>query len=156
MDLTKREKRRLRLEKVRQESQEAQKEYEHRLESQKQLESQSSKSKKSKYYLIASIIGIFILAVAAYSAYSLKKPGYYNDFAKCLSEKGAVMYGAMDWCKYTQGQRAMFGKSFKYINYHEFTELQGIKLTPTWVINGKWYENVQSFAKLSELTGCKF
>ena len=66
-----------------------------------------------------------------------------------------VMYGAMEWCKYTQGQRAMFGKSFKYINYHEFTELPGISKTPTWVINGKWYENAQSFDKLSGLTGCK-
>ena len=49
----------------------------------------------------------------------------------------------------------MFGKSFDYVNYHEFTELQGIKKTPTWVINGKWYENTQSFERLSELTGCE-
>ena len=65
------------------------------------------------------------------------------------------MYGAMDWCKYTQAQKAMFGKSFKFINYHEFNELQGIKKTPTWVINGAWHENVQPFDKLSALTGCK-
>jgi hypothetical protein len=65
------------------------------------------------------------------------------------------MYGAMDWCKYTQGQKAMFGKSFKYIYYHEFNELPGIKKTPTWVINGAWHENAQSFEKLEALTGCK-
>ena len=80
---------------------------------------------------------------------------YFDNFAKCISDKGAVMYGAMEWCKYTQGQRAMFGKSFKYVNYHEFTELPGIMKTPTWVIDGKWYENAQSFDKLSGLTGCK-
>ena len=154
MELTKREKRKLRLEKLRQESQEAQKEYEQRVDQQKQIQGQS-KGIKSKYYIIAAVIGIIILATAAYSVYSINKPGPYDNFAKCLTEKGAVMYGAMSWCKYTQGQKAMFGKSFKYINYHEFNDLAGIKKTPTWVINGAWHENVQSFEKLSALTKCK-
>ena len=155
MELTKREKRKLRLGKLRQESHEAQKEYEQRLEHQKEIQEHQLKSSKSKYYIIASVIGVVILAVAAYSAYSINKPGEYDNFAKCLSEKGAVMYGAMSWCKFTQGQKAMFGKSFKYIGYHEFNELPGIKKTPTWVINGAWHENVQSFDKLAALTGCK-
>ena len=155
MELTKREKRKLRLEKLRQESHEAQEEHEQRLERQQQTQEHQAKGSKSKYYVIASVIGIIILAVSAYSVYSLNKPGPYDNFAKCLSEKGAVMYGAMDWCKYTQGQKAMFGKSFKFINYHEFDELPGIKKTPTWVINGAWHENAQSFEKLASLTGCK-
>ena len=152
MELTRREKRKLRLEKLRQESREAQQEHEQRAEQQKLHESQ--KPSKSKYYVIASVIGIIILATAAYSVYSANKPGPYDSFAKCLSDKGAVMYGAMDWCKYTQAQKAMFGKSFKYLNYHEFGDLEDIKKTPTWVINGKWYENVQSFDALSAATGC--
>ena len=155
MELTKREKRKLRLEKLRQESHEAQKEYEQRIEHHKQTQEHQLKSSKSKYYAIAAVIGVIILATAAYSAYSIVKPGPYDNFAKCLTEKGAVMYGAMGWCHFTQGQRGMFGKSFKYINYHEFNELPGIKKTPTWVINGAWYENVQSFDKLSALTGCR-
>ncbi|MBI2650779.1 hypothetical protein HYX04_05735 [Candidatus Woesearchaeota archaeon] len=154
MELTKRERRRLRLEKLRQGSHEAQKEHEQRAEQQKQFQ-QQPKPSKSKYYIIASVIGAIILAVSAYSVYSINKPGPYDNFAKCLSEKGAVMYGAMGWCKYTQGQKAMFGKSFKYINYHEFNELPGISKTPTWVINGAWYENVQSFEKLAALTECR-
>lgn len=153
MELTKREKRRLRLEKLRQESHEVQKEHEQRLEQQKQLQEQ--KPSKSKYYVIAGVIIIVILGAAAYSVYSINKPGPYDNFAKCLTEKGAVMYGAMEWCKFTQAQKAMFGNSFKYINYHEFQELLGIKKTPTWVINGAWHENVQSFDKLAALTGCK-
>ena len=155
MELTKREKRKLRLEKLRQESQEAQKEYEQRIEQRKDITEQQIKSGKSKYYVIAAVIGVVMLAVSAYSVYSINKPGPYDNFAKCLTEKGAVMYGAMDWCKYTQGQKAMFGKSFKYLNYHEFQDLPGIKKTPTWVINGAWHENVQSFDKLAALTSCK-
>lgn len=154
MELSKREKRRLRLEKLRHESQEIQKGHEQRLEQQKQAQEQS-KSSKLKYYLIAAAIGIAILAAAAYSAYSINKPGPYDNFAKCLAEKGAVMYGAMDWCKFTQAQKAMFGKSFKHINYHEYQDLPGIKKTPTWVISGAWHENVQSFDKLAALTGCR-
>lgn len=154
MELTKREKRKLRLDKHSQQSPESSQEYEQRLERQKHVQDQSKPS-KSKYYIIAAVIGVMILAIAAYSVYSLNKPGPYDNFAKCLSEKGAVMYGAMDWCRFTQGQKAMFGKSFKYVNYHEFNELPGIKKTPTWVINGEWHENVQSFEKLGALTGCK-
>lgn len=155
MELSKREKRKLRLEKIRQQSQEAHQEYEQRLEKQKQFQGQQVISKKKKYYAIAVFIGLIVLVISAYSVYSLAKPGPYDSFAKCLSEKGAIMYGAMDWCKYTQAQKAMFGKSFKYVNYHEHTELPGIKKTPTWVINGAWQENVQSFDKLAALTGCK-
>ena len=154
MELTKRERRRLRLEKLRQQSQSSQKEHEQKAEHQQKMH-QQSKSSKSKYYAIAAVIGVIILATAVYSIYSLNKPSQYDSFAKCLSEKGAVMYGAMGWCKFTQAQKAMFGNSFKHINYHEFNELHGIKKTPTWVINGVWYENAQSFEKLAALTGCR-
>src|SRR3989338_2441878 len=147
MELKKRKKRKLRLGKLRQQSHEAQKEYEQRLE--QQAAQQQSKPSKSKYYAVAAILGVIILATAAYSVYSINKPGAYDGFAKCLSEKGAVMYGAMDWCKYTQAQKAMFGKSFKFISYREFDDLLGIRKTPTWVINGAWHENVQSFDKLA-------
>jgi|SRR3989338_3390167 len=155
MELSKREKRRLRLEKLRQESHEAQNEYGQKLEQQKQTQAEQAKKSRSKYYSVAAVIAVLILSIAAYSVYSLSKPGPYDNFAKCLTEKGAVMYGAMGWCKYTQAQKGMFGKSFQYITYHEFQELPGIKRTPTWVINGAWHENVQSFEQLAALTDCK-
>ena len=150
MELTKREKRKIRLQKLRQESQQAQEEFEQK---QSQHQSQAPKKSKFKYYMIA--VAAIILLIIAYSVYSATRPGPYDNFAKCLNKNGAVMYGAMDWCKFTQAQKGMFGKSFKYINYHEFGELQGIKKTPTWVIDGKWYENVQSFETLASATGCK-
>ncbi len=151
MELTKREKRKLRLGKLRQESRHAQQEFEQGQEQKQQF--QEPKRSKFKYYMTA--VSIIILLIVAYSAYLFTKPGPYDNFAKCLTEKGAVMYGAMGWCKYTQAQKGMFGKSFKYVNYKEFNELSGIKITPTWVINGAWHENVQSFEKLTALTGCK-
>ncbi|MBS3095520.1 hypothetical protein J4231_02470 [Candidatus Woesearchaeota archaeon] len=121
----------------------------------KQFDEEKKQKKRKTMLAVYSAVGIMFLVIAGSFVFYYFKPSYYDDFAKCLTEKGAVMYGAIKWCKYTQAQAAMFGKSFKYINYHDEKELQGIKTRPTWVINGKWYETVQSFEALSEATGCK-
>ena len=110
--------------------------------------------KPSKKLFVYSAIIVVIVAIAGLTVYQASAAGKYDAFAKCLNEKGAVMYGAMSWCHYTQEQRAMFGKSFKYVNYKEYTEGEGIQITPTWIINGERYERVQSFEKLAALTGC--
>ena len=114
-----------------------------------EAEKEKKNKKKTKFIIIAAIVLILIGAGVGYAVLS---PGRYDNFAKCLTEKGAKMYGE-DWCQYTQGQKRMFGKSFKYIDYEIKT---GLKLRPTWIINGETYEKVQSFEALSELTGCKY
>lgn len=116
-------------------------------------------NKKSKKWLFAGIIFFVVIILVSFSIVNANTPGHYDKFAKCLTEKDAVIYGA-SWCKYTDAQKAMFGKSFKhldYIDYSEFPEreLGKIKKTPTWIINGKAYENVLSFDRLSQLSGCK-
>ena len=113
------------------------------------LEKQSKSKKKITFIAITTVI---LLVLGSWITYSIISPGKYDKFAKCLTEKGAVMYGE-DWCKYTQGQKAMFGKSFKYVNYQVKT---GLNKRPTWVIDGKSYETVQSFERLSALTECKW
>tara|TARA_Y100000310_G_scaffold33096_1_gene31306 strand:- start:1696 stop:2121 length:426 start_codon:yes stop_codon:yes gene_type:complete len=110
--------------------------------------------KSYKKHIIVSIISIVVL-FSVYGVYSYAKPGRYDDFARCLTEQGVEVYGAMNWCKYTQAQKGMFGKSFNLLNYQEYEALEGIKTTPTWIVDGKWYENVQSLDRLSELTGCE-
>lgn len=115
----------------------------------------SSKKKSYRKYFVISAISALLVFLIVYGVYSYAKPGPYDNFAKCITGKGAVVYGALSWCKYTQAQKAMFGNSFKYLNYKEHTEMPGIKKTPTWIINGMWYENVQSIDKLSQVTGCE-
>ena len=100
--------------------------------------------------LAALLIGVFINDTIAAA-----QPGRYDSFTKCLTEKGAVMYGAIEWCEYTKAQAKMFGNSFKYIEYRNYEKLPGIRRTPTWEINGERHEGVQSFERLSSLTGCK-
>lgn len=60
-------------------------------------------------------------------------------FAKCLTEKGWVLYGAV-WCSYCKVQREMFGESFQYINYVECPDninlciAEQINGYPTWKV----------------------
>lgn len=62
-----------------------------------------------------------------------------DAFAKCLTEKGWVMYGA-EWCGHCKVQKALFGDSFKYIKYIECPDNTQLCLDkeisgyPTWKI----------------------
>ncbi|MCH8329211.1 MAG: hypothetical protein IIB81_02350 [Nanoarchaeota archaeon] len=120
------------------------------------IEKTIEKPKSNKKIILISIISIvFVLIIGGigFSYMNSLKPGPLDDFAQCLTEKGAVMYGAT-WCKYTQGQKAMFGNSMKFIDYRDFSENPEVKITPTWFIDGQKYENVQSFDKLALVSGC--
>jgi hypothetical protein len=130
-------------------------EYLKKRESMFQDHAQAKAKKRRKIKLIVLSLVLLIVSVSIFTTFNYyTKPGPYDNFAKCLKEKGAVMYGAIEWCKYTQGQAHMFGKSFQYINYQDASKLPGLKTSPTWVIDGKWYEKVQSFETLSSVTGC--
>ena len=116
--------------------------------------------KKTKnYFIIIALIAA--IAIFSYTFYARSQnPSAYDGFAKCLSSTGAVVYGN-DFCQYTGNQLNMFGKSEKYLNYVKCVEnkeicgSKGVKITPTWELNGKTYSGEQSFEKLSELTGCE-
>ena len=123
------------------------------------VEEKKAKINPKKYFIFIAVILIIILLSLSVFNY-IKKPGKYDDFAKCLTEKGAVIYGN-DYCQYTNKQLNFFGKSEEYLNYIRCSENQklcddkNIKITPTWEINGKMYEQVQSFETLSAISGCK-
>ena len=116
----------------------------------------------------AVLLGFVVLTVAGigFKAYSNSGPGVYDEFAQCLTDNGAKMYGA-DWCHNCQTQKKMFGKSFKnYIEYvqcditPEACEAEGIEGYPTWkkhigntsVLVGR---GVQTFETLTEEFSCE-
>lgn len=117
------------------------------------------KVNKKKYIILSLFILIVLFSSMTIYSYA-KKPGKYNDFAKCLTEKGAVIYGN-DYCSYTNIQLNFFGKSKEYLNYikcadnEKLCNEKSVKTTPTWEIDGKMYEQVQTFEKLSAITGCE-
>ena len=112
-----------------------------------------------KYFIFIAIGLIIIFSILSILAY-MKKPGQYDDFAKCLTEKGAIVYGN-DYCSYTRQQLNFFGKSKKYLNYikcidnEALCDEKGVSTTPTWEINGQMYEQVQTFGTLATASGCE-
>ena len=123
------------------------------------VEEKKEKINMKKYFIISLFLLIVIFSILTINSY-MKKPGEFDKFAQCLTEKGAVIYGN-DYCQYTVKQLGMFGKSKKYLNYikciddEQLCNEKSVKITPTWEINGKMYEQVQSFEKLSVLSECE-
>lgn len=90
------------------------------------------------------------------------KPNPQLDlFAKCLTEKKLVMYGAY-WCPHCQAQKKLFGDSVQYLSYVECTQQTALCLEkkiegyPTWIASdGARFSGEQSLQKLAEITQCK-
>ncbi|MBL7170007.1 MAG: hypothetical protein ISS48_03235 [Candidatus Aenigmarchaeota archaeon] len=112
-----------------------------------------------KSWIVFFVIVVAVLGLVVFLSTGRKPTEDYDEFARCLSEKGATMYGTY-WCRYCKNQKAIFGDSFQYVDYVECTENPGLCLEkgirgyPTWIIDGKQYPGEQSFERLSELTGC--
>ena len=115
------------------------------------------------------IVAIVILGAAwgGYDYFSYSKVSTLDGFAKCLSSKGARMYGAW-WCPHCADQKEEFGYGFQYVNYVECGEegkphtenerckQAGIKNFPTWQFaDGSRTERVIPLTDLSQRTGCK-
>jgi len=116
---------------------------------------------KKNTYISIGIAVLLILAIWVMYFFNNKpqQPGLLDEFAKCLTEKGSVMYGAV-WCSHCKAEKDRFGSSFQYVNYVECpdnTKLctdEGIGGFPTWKIGGVLYEGEQGLQKLSELSSC--
>lgn len=118
-----------------------------------------------KKFILIGGVAIAVIILVVFWINSAGKPGQYDLFAQCLSEKGTKMYGAY-WCPHCQEQKEMFGKSWKYIDYIEcslpnkagqtqFCQEAGIKAYPTWKFpDGQRVEGKLSFEKLSSESGC--
>jgi hypothetical protein len=121
------------------------------------------RSRPSREKLIWAGIGlVLILAYAAFWYYNNHR---YDNFAKCLTSKQAKMYG-LYWCPHCAEQKAMFGKSFQYVNYVECAikgsreltgecKAAGVKLFPSWQFAANPpIEGVFPMQELSDKTGC--
>lgn len=111
-----------------------------------------------KYFLILIVIsfltGWYFLAPRHRPEKSL------DAFAKCLSDKEFVMYGA-DYCPYCQSAKTAFGESFKYVNYIECPKnpqeclSKNISGYPTWLgPGGKKLVGWKNLKELSKESDC--
>ena len=110
------------------------------------------------------VLGAIILLLSGFGLWYFTKPkmAYANieQFAQCLRDKGAVMYGAY-WCPHCQREKAAFGEAFKFVSYVECTQDTqkftdaGIKGYPTWIFpDGRRFEGELGLEGLSKESGC--
>ncbi|UCD02656.1 MAG: hypothetical protein JSV63_02590 [Candidatus Aenigmatarchaeota archaeon] len=113
---------------------------------------------KEKNFMILAVVLIITLSSAVYIVVSQPKEGKYDEFAQCLTESGAAMYGT-SWCSHCNDQKNMFGQSFSYIDFtdcdaSDLCREAGVRAYPTWIINGVHYTGSKSLQELSSLSGC--
>lgn len=121
---------------------------------------------KTKNIIMVAVVIIILLSLGAYSLTGnhVNNSSLYDDFAKCISDRGMVLYGAYT-CGHCNHQKDAFGDSFQYVNYvecdprgengnPELCLAAGIGAYPTWIFNDKHYLGFQSFERLSEISGC--
>ena len=94
-----------------------------------------------------------------------KQSSRLDAFARCLSDKGAKMYGAY-WCPHCSDQKEMFGSSFQYAPYIEcgikgsrnlspVCTQANVKHFPTWEFaDGARVEGAHPLEFLGQATGC--
>ena len=120
-------------------------------------------SKKINWWIWGTIA---VIAVGGfYTWYSSQQPGKYDEFAQCITDKGAAMYGAF-WCPHCATQKTTFGKSFKFVNYIECSkpdrtqteacDQANISSYPTWEFaDGSRQTGELSILQLAQRTGCQ-
>lgn len=123
---------------------------------------QNSSPKERKYFYI--IIGALVAVLLVFWLMTSLSSGKYDNFAKCLSEKGAIFYGAW-WCSHCQEQKNLFEGSEKYLHYVECSSpdgnsqlpacaAAGITGYPTWVFADGSRANQMTLEELSLKTSC--
>lgn len=111
------------------------------------------------------VIILLIVVGVASSFYVSAKPGKYDTFAQCLTDKGVIFYGAF-WCPHCQATKRMFGSSARLLPYKECStpdgkgQLQscadaGVQSYPTWVFpDGSRLTGEQTLQTLAEKSTC--
>jgi hypothetical protein len=112
--------------------------------------------------LTLGIIAVAAIAVmlALNSNQAPLEPSKYDDFAKCLNEKGMTIYGT-DTCTYCKAQKEDFGNAFQYLDYvncaYQGSECDAAGVTgyPTWTTpEGGKLPGKQSMDYLSRIADC--
>jgi hypothetical protein len=135
----------------------------------KKRQEKSQPATPRKLFDRTTIIIIAVVAVVAAIVGVVKYRSYhqYDAFAKCLKDRGLVMYGAY-WCPHCSEQKELFLGAVKYLPYQECgvqgntsVESQvckdaGIKRFPTWQFppTGERQEGNLSLEALSDRSGC--
>lgn len=140
-----------------------------KLSDQREKEAAAPERSGPRWIWMILALAVVVCAWVGYDVYSARyaKVSTLDDFAKCVSAKGARMFGAW-WCPHCAEQKEEFGYAFQYVNYqecgiegkprseNEMCRQAGIKNFPTWQFaDGSRNEAVMPLSTLSQKTGCK-
>ena len=120
--------------------------------------------KKALIWIVGVILvlsgGIFMLFWGA------TRPAPLDNFAKCIKDSGTKLYATF-WCPVCAKQKAMFGRSKRFLPYIECStpdrkgqtencKTAGIKAYPTWEFaGGERVTGSQELEFLAEKTSCE-
>lgn len=108
------------------------------------------------------IFGLWLFAqtISSLTGYTIGS-ARFDNFAKCLTEKGAVLYTSDSGCETCTQQKAIFKSSYQYLQVvncrseSEKCNQLDIKYGPVWIIDGRKYFGLHGVPRLAEITGCE-
>lgn len=110
--------------------------------------------------VLVGVMAVVALVLFVFRSAPIKDNPELDAFAKCLTQKGAVVYGT-DYCEWCQKQKADLGGGWQFINYvncqtdPQKCVSQNIQGTPTWIFqDGSRLVGYQTLDKLSQQTSC--
>jgi hypothetical protein len=119
-----------------------------------------------KIKIVWTLIALLVVAGLVWLIRTPGKPGQLDAFAQCVTDSGAIYYGAF-WCPNCKNQEAKFGRSARLIPRIECStpdgrgqlpvcQEAGVEGYPTWDFPGGVREVGDiSLLRISELTGCE-
>jgi glutaredoxin len=106
------------------------------------------------------LAAVFLISVVRGRNQPIPAGGKLDDFARCLTERGAVMYGT-NLCPHCQAQKELLGPSFAYVRYIDCfadtaaCQAANIGKIPAWDFpDGTRILGTQPLENLSQKTGC--
>ena len=119
------------------------------------------RSAARKFAMLVVIVGAF---AGVWYLGKLRGRQKMDQFAQCLTDKGAVMYG-LYWCPHCEDQKKLFGTSFGKVRYVECGTVdhkeqpqcaqEGLVDFPAWrFADGERHAGGLSLPELSAKTGC--
>jgi len=127
------------------------------MENNKYIQQEKKKNIKNILLIIEIIFGVIFLIIFISILQKLGDSFYIDsNISKCISEK-SILYTSST-CGHCTEQEGILGKykdDFNIINcVKDKSRCGGIKMVPSWFINGKMYEGKKKWRELRKITGC--
>ncbi len=122
------------------------------------MEEKNSRRRTRKIITLSVIVAVIILVIVVLYIQSLNCSTPSEEVVKCISSK-ATLY-MQEGCSHCLKQEKEFGECYVLLNATDCTKTPekcievGIRVVPTWIVDGKLIEGVYKIEELQEITNC--